>query len=43
MERIYLARWFQCSPVHLRDMSIGELRAARKALDEEAREARRRR
>lgn len=42
MERIYLARWFQCSPVDLRGMTIGELRAARKAVDEEAREARRR-
>lgn len=38
-----MARYFHCSPVSLRGLSIGELRATRKAIDEEAREARRRR
>lgn len=42
MERIYLARWFHCSPVDLRDMTNGELRAARRALTEEAKAAKRR-
>jgi hypothetical protein len=43
MERIYLARWFHCSPVDLREMTSAELRAARLAISEEARAARRRR
>jgi hypothetical protein len=43
MERVYLARYFQCSPTQLRDMTWGELRAARKAITDEAREARKRR
>lgn len=42
MERVYLAKYFGCSPSALRDLTLGELRAARKAIDDEAREARRR-